>query len=56
MKSAKESIKNNADIVAGKVKTAAGKATDNPKLEVKGNLQTAKGKINEKINKLTKKK
>ena len=56
MKTVKESIKNNADIVAGKIKTATGKATDNPKLEVKGNLQTAKGKINEKFNKLTEKK
>lgn len=37
--------KNAADIAKGKVKSAAGKALDDPGLEVEGKLDTASGRI-----------
>jgi uncharacterized protein YjbJ (UPF0337 family) len=48
MKNFKSTVKNYFDIIMGKAKTGAGKATGSEKMELKGKIQTAKGNISEK--------
>ena len=53
MANLKHTFKNTNDKVAGKIKEAAGKATGNGKLEMKGKIQSAKADIKGKIQDIT---
>lgn len=47
-----DKAKNTLDQLTGKVKETVGEVTDDPKMEMEGRLQGAKGKVGEKVEEL----